>query len=260
MTSVQQWAQLQGWHYLFLDDRFLDLPPAWARKRCGGNLYAITDIARLIWAQQTLAEKYDRVVWVDADMLVFDPAGLTHHVVSAPDHGFARELFLRAKGHHTEPQWGINNALMVFDRQTPVLAEYLRIALEILAGYRDNEVPRTAMGPTLLNQLDITRSLHRIEGIGLFTPAMLEPFSIGRDRLMQEYLSHCAEPLTAANLCHFMRNTLATARRPAFDRIYDVALERLMNNGLNPPKFPNRHRIAPDTEIMSCNPCAAKKK
>lgn len=232
MASVRHWAQMQGWNYLSLDDRFLDLPPVWVRKRCGRNLYAITDIARLIWAQQMLSARYDRFIWVDADVLVFDPTRLAHHVGSVPEHGFARELFLRVSGQGIEPQWGINNALMVFDRQTAVLADYLRIALEVLGGCRDNEVPRTALGPTLLNQLDATRGLHRIEGIGLFTPAMLEPFSTGRDRLMHEYLSHCQGPPAAANLCHFMRNTMAAPARPAFDRMYGAAVARLVNHGL----------------------------
>lgn len=232
MDSVRQWALSQGWDYLVLDDRFLDLPPGWVRERCGRNLYAVTDVARLIWAQDVLSDYYERVIWVDADVLVLDSGGLARHVAAVQEHGFARELFLRVTGNRTEPQWGLNNALMVFDRHVPVLADYLRICLERLEGYPDGEVPRTAMGPTLLQQLDTSRHLHRIEGVGLFTPAMLEPFAAGRDALMRLYLSHCAVPPAAANLCHFMRNATAPAKRPAFDRMYMSAVERLMHQGL----------------------------
>jgi hypothetical protein len=232
MDSVRQWALLQGWDYLGLDDRFLELPPDWVRQRCGRNLYAVTDVARLIWAQDVLSGDYERVIWVDADVLVFDPGGLARHVTAIQGHGFARELFLRVTGSRTEPQWGLNNALMVFDRHAPVLADYLRICLERLEGYRDGEVPRTAMGPTLLQQLGTSRHLHRIEGVGLFTPAMLEPLARGRDALMRLYLSHCPVPPAAANLCHFMRNATAPAKRPAFDRMYMSAVERLMHQGL----------------------------
>lgn len=232
MDSVRRWAQSQGWDYLVLDDCFLELPPGWVRERCGRNLYAVTDVARLMWAQDVLSGDYERVVWVDADVLVFDSGGLARHVEAVREHGFARELFLRVAGKRTDPQWGLNNALMVFDRHAPVLADYLRICLERLDGYRDGEVPRTAMGPTLLQQLDAAGCLHRIEGVGLFTPAMLEPFAAGRDALMRKYLSHCPVPPAAANLCHFMRNATAPAKRPAFDRMYALAIERLMRQGL----------------------------
>lgn len=232
MDSVRHWALSQGWDYLVLDDRFLDLPPGWVRQRCGRNLYAVTDVARLIWARDMLSGDYERVIWADADVLVFDLDGLARHVGAVQEHGFARELFLRVSGHRTEPQWGLNNALMVFDRNDPVLSDYLRICLERLEGYRNGEVPRTAMGPALLQQLDDTRHIHRIEGVGLFTPAMLEPFAAGRDALMRLYLSHCAVPPAAANLCHFMRNAATASRRPAFDRMYAAAIERLMYQGL----------------------------
>lgn len=232
MDSVRQWAMSQGWDYLVLDDRFLDLPPSWVRERCGRNLYAVTDVARLIWAQDVLSGDRQRVIWVDADVVVFDPVGLARHVEAAREHGFARELFLHVSGCRTDPRWGLNNALMVFDRHAPVLADYLQMCLERLEGCRDGEVPRTAMGPALLQQLDVAGCLHRIEGVGLFTPAMLEPFAAGRDALMRKYLSHCPVPPAAANLCHFMRNATTASRRPAFDRMYAAAVERLMQQGL----------------------------
>lgn len=232
MDSVRQWAMSQGWDYLVLDDRFLDLPPGWVRERCGSNLYAVTDVARLIWAQDVLSGDYQRVIWVDADVLVFDSGGLARHVDAVHEHGFARELFLRVAGNRTDPQWGLNNAVMVFDRHAPVLADYLQMCLARLEGCRDGEVPRTAMGPTLLQQLDAAGHLHRIEAVGLFTPAMLEPFAAGRDALMRKYLSHCPVPPAAANLCHFMRNATVASQRPAFDRMYAAAIERLMQDGL----------------------------
>lgn len=232
MDSVRQWAVSQGWDHLVLDDRFLDLPPGWVRKRCGSNLYALTDVARLIWAQDMLSGDYHRVIWVDADVVVFDAGGLARHVAAVREYGFAHELFMRISGRRTDTRWGLNNALMVFERHAPVLTDYLQICLARLEGFRDGEVSRTAMGPTLLRQLDSVERLNRIEGVGLFTPAMLQPFAAGRDALMHKYLSHCPVPPTAANLCHFMRNATELSRRPAFDRMYAAAIARLMQQGL----------------------------
>ncbi len=231
MASVQQWAQSQGWDYFVLDDRFLELPPESVRQRCGANLYAVTDVARLMWAQEVLQGEHERVIWADADVLVFAPDQLARHVDAVSEHGFARELFLRVFKDRIEPQWGLNNALMVFDRGSTMLADYLRICLAQLEGYRDGEVPRTAMGPALLQQLDAGDRLHRIEGVGLFTPAMLGPFAAGQDELMHQYSSLCPVRPAAANLCHFMRNATAPAMRPEFDRVYAAAVERLLLSG-----------------------------
>ncbi|HET9644982.1 MAG TPA: hypothetical protein VFP68_16870 [Burkholderiaceae bacterium] len=233
MNSVRRWAQSQGWEYHLLDDRFLDLPPPWVRQRCGRNLYAVTDVARLIWAQEVLSRDHERVIWADADILVFDPDRLAHHMGHVRGHGFARELFLRlVAGGRTEPQWGINNALMVFDRGDSVLVDYLQACMERLEAVHDRDVPRTALGPALLQQLDDVCSLKLIEGVGLFTPAMLGPFATGRDALMRLYFSHCTVPPAAANLCHFMRNATAPAGRPMFDHLYETAVVRLMREGM----------------------------
>lgn len=232
MDSVRQWALSQGWEHRVLDDHFLNLAPDWVRRRCGRNIYAITDISRLIWARDVLSGAYERVIWVDADVVVLNPGAFASQVRAIRDHGFARELFLQVSGHRTAPKWGLNNAVMVFDRNTTVLGDYLRRCLDELERFRDCEVPRTAMGPILLEQLDATRRVNRIDGVGLFTPALLEPFAAGRDTLMQKYLSYCARPPSAANLCHFMRNATAAEQRLTFDHVYTTAIDRLLHKGL----------------------------
>jgi hypothetical protein len=40
----------------------------------------LTDVARLIWAQDVLSGDCERVIWVDANVVVFDPGGLVRHV------------------------------------------------------------------------------------------------------------------------------------------------------------------------------------
>jgi hypothetical protein len=37
-------------------------------------------VARLIWAQDVLSGDCERVIWVDANVVVFDPGGLVRHV------------------------------------------------------------------------------------------------------------------------------------------------------------------------------------
>jgi hypothetical protein len=229
MRSVREWAEAQGWQYCLLDDQFFDLAPAWARRRCGRNLYAITDVARLIWMREVLSRRHDRVVWADADVLVLDPKALADHVCSVRGHGFARELFLRVSADGSaQPQWGVNTALMVFDHSDPVHAAYLQACLHRLRQLPDGEVPRTAMGPDLLHEIARGRRLQFIEGVGLFTPAMLDELVNGDGALLRHYRALSRVPLAAANLCHFMRNATAPSQRPAFDRVYEAAVAQLI--------------------------------
>lgn len=235
LRSVQAWARQSGWAHRFLDDAFFGLAPAWARERCAGNLYALTDLCRLVWAERELAAGAERVVWADADLLVFDPARLQWPV--GIGHGFARELFLPvdAAGGIGAPQHGINNALMVFERGDPVLADYRQACEATLAALPPGPPPRTALGPALLTRLGRERPLQAIEGVGLFTLAQMqaiaqpEPDEAARELLAQT-LRHSLTAPAAANLCHFLRNATPPARRAGFDALYGQAVQRLLDS------------------------------
>ena len=227
MASVRGWARQMGWDYEFMDDAFFSLAPEWVHKRCAANLYAVTDVCRLIWLQKKLAQGHTRVIWVDADVLVFDPHNLT--VPTGIGQGFARELFLKLDADGTTiPVLGINNALMAFERGDPSLQTYLDACLARLQALPPGPVPRTALGPAMLAELSAKHDLNTIERIGLFSLAIMQDIAGGNGALGREYLRFLAAPPAAANLCHFLRDATAPADRPLFDAIYDKAVERLV--------------------------------
>ncbi len=229
MASVRAWAQGLGWEYEFMDDAFFALAPAWVRERCAGNLYAVTDICRLAWLRNKLAEGYARAIWADADMLVFDPRNLA--VPAGIGHGFARELFLQLNADATTtPARGINNALMVFERGDPLLETYLDTCLAHLRALPPGPVPRTALGPAMLGQMARNGKLNAIEGIGLFSLAIMQDIAGGNGALGREYLRLSTAPPAAANLCHFLRDATAPEDRALFDRIYESAVDKLLES------------------------------
>lgn len=236
LHSVRGWAQQQGWQWRFMDDAFFGLAPDWARQRCAGNVYALTDLCRLLWAERTLAEGAERVLWADADVLVFEPARLRWP--AGQGHGFARELFLPVdrQGRAGSPQHGINNALMGFEAGDPVLADYRAACEQALHSAPAGPVPRTALGPALLVELGRQRPLQVIEGVGLFTLAQMQAIAHGPAHapgraLLAETLRHSHTPPAAANLCHFLRNATPPERRPGFDALYGLAVQRLLQQG-----------------------------
>ncbi len=227
MDSVRAWADTQGWDYAFMDDAFFALAPEWVRKRCADNIYAVTDICRLEWAKAKLAEGYERVVWADADVLVFAPQDMT--LAAGTGHGFARELFLHVDERgRTTPMHGVNNALMAFEQGDTVLDAYLEECYAVLRALPPGPVPRTVLGPALLVKFAGKVQLRAIERVGLFSHAVMEGIAAGGGPITQEYLRHSRTPPAGANLCHFLRNATPPAERPAFDRLYEKAVAKLM--------------------------------
>jgi hypothetical protein len=227
LQSVRSWARREGWAYEFLDDQFFAFAPEWARKRCEGNIYALTDICRLQWMRDRLDAGCQRVIWADADVLVFAPSRLD--VRTARGHAFAHELFLRLRPDGTaSPLEGMNNALMVFEQGQRVLDAYLATSLDHLSTLPAGVVPRTALGPQLLAALDREQGLDRLNGVGLFTLALMREIAVGGGPLTRQCVRLSPAPLGAANLCHFMRNATPLESRPAFDAVYDTAVERLL--------------------------------
>lgn len=230
MASVRTWAEGLGWQYEFMDDAFFALAPDWVRDRCAGNLYAVTDICRLVWLKQKLAQGFERAVWADADVLVFAPLALK--IPASNGHGFARELFLQVTtGGRTKPVYGVNNALMAFERGDPMLDAYLDACHARLRALPPGPVPRTALGPAILTELAARHGLKRIEGVGLFSLAVMQDIAQGGGVILREYLRLSRVRPAAANLCHFLRNATPAAQRPHFDAVYDSAAQRLLATG-----------------------------
>jgi len=219
-----------GWEYERLDDAFFDFAPVWARRRCAGNIYALTDICRLQWLRMQLHRGYERVIWADADILIFSSVRLD--VTTRNGHAFARELFLSTdREGQVKAIEGINNALMVFERNQSVLDTYLTACLERLRSLPAGPVPRTELGPELLADMANNKPLDTMNGIGLFTPAIMRQIAFGGGPLTMLSDKLPPGPLGAANLCHFLRNVAAPVQRSSFDALYDRAVSILIRTG-----------------------------
>ncbi len=229
LESVRAWASARGWGYEFLDDRFFLLAPDWARQRCGDNIYAVTDICRLQWMRDQLDAGVERVIWADADLLVFRPSLL--NVETPNGYAFAHEIFFKLDpGGGFTPIEGVNNSMMVFEQDQDMLDAYLELCLERLRTLPSGAVPRTALGPTLLGEFNAGRSLDLLHGVGLFTPALMKEIAGGGGVLTQQLAKRSPAQLGAANLCHFIRNAIPVGKRAQFDALYGVAVKRLVES------------------------------
>ncbi len=229
MQSVNVWARNECWDYKFINDDFFELAPGWVRKRCNGNIYALTDVCRLQWLRDQLDAGYERVVWVDADVLIF--AADQINISTKRGYAFAHELFLKLdKQGGASPIYGMNNALMVFEREQSILDSYLNSCFETLSSLPSGRVPRTALGPKLLEKLNNENLLDTIKGIGLFTLAMNREIASNGGPLTRQYVSLSPATLGAANLCHFLRNSTPLSKRSQFDSLYEQAVINMLNS------------------------------
>ena len=128
---------------------------------------------------------------------------------------------------------GLNNSLMVFEKGQEVLCQYLAASLDLLRQAPEGLIPRTALAPALLQKVLPHIEPGRIYGVGLFTLAMMNEIANRGGRLINEYVRAVPAPLGAANLCHFLRNEAPLSQRGLFDRMYMIAVEKLMSTGGN---------------------------
>jgi len=97
LDSVRQWAALHGHDYSLAGDEFYDLCGRDYLARGPKNPQAITNLARLVATRQQLDAGYRQVVWMDADMFVFDPERLVLNFPAASlltGYAFGREVWL----------------------------------------------------------------------------------------------------------------------------------------------------------------------
>jgi len=188
MATVRDWAPA----YEHLGDELLDLAPGWVHDAAGDSLLPVTDVARLVLLQQRLAEGCDRVVWLDADVLVFEPAVVDVEVDA--DVAVCVERWVTgAPGGGLQAVPWVNNAALS--------ARHVDDLLEAtLDRVRAGDVGPRSLGPDLLTSLHAARPFGEIVGVSVASPHVVRGVPGAWDLL----LSSLPWPVGALNLCWSM--------------------------------------------------------
>lgn len=228
LRSVADWARQSGFDHALIGDEFFDYAPAWARERCGTQIFPVTDLARLYLIRDYLGRGYDRAIWLDADVIVFAPHLLK--VDTASGYAFSHEVMLgeAPDGSMRLSAPSINNAAMVFEAGNPMLEFYRFAAEAVLRHALPGEIERTAVGPRFLVALNGAMPIERLTSVGLFTPKLMADIAQGGHTLCAIYARHFGFPMGAANLCHFKRHSANDAGRQQLDRIFEQAIGQLL--------------------------------
>ena len=203
LASVRDWTAAQGWDYRFIGDEIFDLAPGWYRDKAQGRTPVITDLCRLILARDLLAEGYVRVIWLDADVLIFDPENL--HITVSEEFAFGQETWIQpgkgaGKGRRLKATTNVHNALCVFTEGNSFLDFYIHACLSVVRRIEGPMVPQL-VGPKLLTALHNILGFQLAPEVGAFSPLLLSDIAGGGGPALDLYRESAPATARAANLC-----------------------------------------------------------
>lgn len=199
IASVRAWADARGFAYRLIGDELFDpLPPAF-RARTAGRLPMAADLGRLLWIRNLLEDDAGRVVWFDADTLVFDPDRLV--LPERADHAFGRETWVQRdlKGGFRVYR-NVHNAACLFAAGNAVL-DFLIQASRGIVERADTPLPPQAIGPKLLTALHNIVGFPLIDTVGAFSPLVLTDIAGGGGPALKLLVQKAPARPAAANLC-----------------------------------------------------------
>jgi hypothetical protein len=231
--TVQAWARAQGYEYEFIDDRLFDYVPPWLRERVRHAKLPMSDYARVALANEILQRGYQRCIWVDIDVVIFDP-------VSFQANNGAREFALTAEvwfdvadcarlpnplplaltleedkrllrhmlqaPASTVPDCkpvcfkNVANAVMIQSAGEPFADLYLS-TVEAFARNVRGPISPVTLGTRLLTTLQTLRFFPLVQDVGMLSPLVMAALATDDSAVLGEYMRRVGGSLSAVNLC-----------------------------------------------------------
>lgn len=213
MRSVASRADTRGYHYEFVDDALFDHVPSVLRDKPRSSLLPLTDIARLGLLRDRLVHRYERAIWIDADVLVFRPAALS--VPAQCGAMLCHEIWTRldTEGRVVHER-RINNAVMIFERGHPLL-DFLRYAAIELYQHMDTAAMLpAALGTGFLSNLGRLLPIRLFNQVACLSPLLVDALlNDVNPAYLQAHALHYGNPFHAVNLCHSLQSSRESATR-----------------------------------------------
>lgn len=199
MESVEAWSGARGYAYRRLDDTFFAMVPDWFYAKSARSRLPITDLARLQWISKFLKEEWERVIWFDADVLVFNPDALRIEC-TAPEI-LCRDVWVRKKEDGSVvTTHNVNNAVMSFTRESSFLEFYIQSCLH-LAKKSPDGLSKNSLGPKLLKRVQRGTGIEVIRDIANLTPRIMREIAENKPKHILIHAQNWQGSMHAANLC-----------------------------------------------------------
>ncbi len=206
LNSVENWAKHWGMDYLFIGDELFDYLKRNLYQQLKSRTVIATDIARLKAIQYFLASEYNRVIWADADFLIFNPEKLTP---PATPYTLGREIWVQHNNQEKLKAYiQIHNAFMSFNRGNAFLDFYIdraeNVLTQVIANNSLENVPPQFIGPKLLTALHNAVQLPVTENAGMLSPLTIKDIVHGGGAALDLMQQKAKAPFSGANLCTSM--------------------------------------------------------
>ncbi len=233
MQSVRDWALRARFSYEFVGDEIFDFLPDDYRQVAAGRIPVLTDLGRLLLIRRALRGRFDRAIWVDADVLVFRADFLS--VPGNMDYAFCREIWVQPNSRRPyalKCYRNVHNAFCLFERGNPFLDFYIH-ACERIVSTAAGQMPNQIVGTKLLTALHNMFGLPLLETVGMFSPLVIQDVATGSGEAATSLRREIPGPLAAANLCSslFGRETDGVVLT---DTLMAQACRRLLEEGFAP--------------------------
>lgn len=239
LKSVRELAQTRDWDYRFIGDELFERLPLSFVKKVGLRGPILSDLGRLIAAQDALSN-YQRVIWLDADTLIFN-----HEAFELPkgQFGFGRERWVQPKPKVTKDgrqTWkvyrSVCNALCYFETGAPFLDYYIYACETIIAQADPKYIAPQMIGPKLLTALNNITPLPLTHCIGSASPHLIIDLSLGEGEALNRYrqdlsLDMNCDQEAGLNLCHSLIGVDTYRRSPMTDQHLMKAIDHLSTYG-----------------------------
>ncbi len=191
------------------------------REKFAHRLPVLTDLARL-YAARTALETYERVVWLDADTLLFAPDLLSIDIDDTFALGEETRIEEDPNGR-LKPRKNLHNAVLVIRRGDPVLPFLIRCTERILARLDPARAAPQIVGPKLMGALNPMAEFTVLRTVGALSPLVIRDIATGRGNALSLLRRRSAFPPAGANLC-------VSLVKAAETDVLNAAIDRLLGD------------------------------
>lgn len=195
LDSAAQWAERRGIPRLLIGDELFEGLPAAFMKLTRHDVLPRTDLGRLRWIERLHSEGWDRVIWLDADMFVFD------ETLDFTGDAVGREAWIsNGDGDGFRVMRKVNNCILCFDAGSPHLARYLNACEAKAAGLTAPPAQRD-FGPDLMTEMHFEAPFPLHADVAMFSPRVIEALAEGDGAALSAHAAAWGGAPKAANLC-----------------------------------------------------------
>ncbi len=203
LRSVHDWANIRGYDYRFYGDEIFERVPPWFREKTHAYPQIAADLGRLHLITEALEGDYERAIWLDADVLIFDPSPFDITLTSG--FAFGRELWVQHdKKDALRLYRNVHNAFCVFCRDNAFLEFYRYACSNIMSqvepGVGNGMAPQL-IGPKFLSAIHNMMGLPLLDDIAMASPLVLVDLFAGGGAALELLHANNERPPRGVNLC-----------------------------------------------------------